>query len=413
MHSNNNISSPINILFTHYGDDWIRGSERCLLDLIIHLDENKFKAILWCNQPSLEKKAQQLGIEVYRSEFPILMGWSVPRFNLIGFFRLIREANKIIKSHKIQIIHSNSAAPCQWLNFSARYCAIPLIVHLHSEYQLRDRLSLGVYHCTQIVGVSKYVVDHLLDDHMPPIQTMVISNGIDTQKLLAQPSLNIRSKFNIHDGDFVLASVGSLIHRKGIDLLIQCIANLKKQRIPAHLIIIGSGPEYENLCKLRDSLNLQKNVSFIGESEQVLGLLKGSADLFVSAVREEAFGLVFAEASLAGLSIVAPATGGITDVVIHGHTGTLYPEGNITALCKAIVQCYFHPQRCISEGKKGQQRVLQHFTIERNCQQFESLYQQLLKQHISPSIFVQCHALYSLLLTAYKRRTHKEIAHER
>jgi glycosyltransferase involved in cell wall biosynthesis len=412
MQSNKAISSPINILFTHYGDDGIRSSERYLLDLITHLDKNKFKATLWCNQPRLEKEAQQLGIQVYRSEFPILMGWAAPRFNLGGFFRLITEANKIIKSHQIQLIHANSATPCQWLNFAARHNAIPLLVHLHSGYQLRDRLSLGLYHSTHIVGVSKHVIAPLLDDNMPVQQTKVILNGIDTQKSLSQPSQNIREQFNINHGDFVLVSVGSLLHRKGFDLLIRTIANLQSQEIPAHLIIIGLGPEYRNLCQLRDDLNLQKHVTFIGEVEQVVGLLKGTADLFVSAAREEAFGLVFAEASLVGLSIVAPATGCIPDIVINGHTGTLFPKGNVTALNKAIVQCYFHPQRCIEEGKNGQQWVQQHFSIQRNCLQFENLYQQLLKKPISPSFFTQCRSIYSSLINAYKRRSHKGVIHE-
>ena len=68
---------------------------------------------------------------------------------------------------------------------------------------------------------------------------------------------------------------------------------------------------------------LQNKVSLIGERDNAIGILRGTADLFVSAAREEAFGLVFAEASLAGLAIVAPNVGGISDVVVDKKSGLL------------------------------------------------------------------------------------------
>lgn len=376
MHKQTEASLPKTILYTHYGDDWIRGSERCLLDLIKHLDKSKFKAVLWCNQPIMVEAAKALEIEVYCSDFPLLFGWSMPRFDLLGFTGLIKEAIKIIDKHDVKLIHANSAAPCQWLTFASQKSKVPLICHMHSIYQLRDRLSLGLYQTQMAVGVSQYVIAPLIKDNKPINEMTVIANGIDTERLLNQEIIDLREELNIDSNSFVLACLGSLIHRKGVDLLIEATAQLLKKGIPVHLLVIGEGPEKENLKQQLIQLKLEKHVSLLGECENAVGLLRGSADLFVSAAREEAFGLVFAEASLAGLAIVAPKTGGIPDVVIDNKSGLLIPTEDVTSLVVAIERLYVDTPLRQQMEKAGLQHIYEHFTIEKNCQKFQSLYEQ-------------------------------------
>lgn len=390
-------TAPINILFTHYGDDWIRGSERCLLDLLQHIDKTQFNPVLWCNQSLMADAAKAQGIKVYCSAFPLLLGWQAPRFNIAGFWGLIRQAKKIIKEQNISLIHANSAAPCQWLIFASQSANVPLICHMHSIYQLRDRLTLGLYQTDLVVGVSQYVVDPLLRDKKPRHEVSVIANGIDSQRLLAQQVTDLRSELNINNGDFVIATLGSLIHRKGVDLLIEAAAKLRQKEDIIHLLVLGDGPEHDNLQAQIKALNMQQHVTLLGECKHAVGVLRGTADLFVSAAREEAFGLVFAEASLAGLAIVAPKTGGIPDVVIDHKTGLLVAEQDVDALVQAIEELYHSPNTCEEMAKAGQQHVLEHFTIEKNCQTFQTLYLQCLKnKHFKKSLprflgsFIHC-----------------------
>src|SRR5947209_17729940 len=61
--------SPVPILITHYGADWIRGSETLLLDLLHHLDAAKFKPIVWCNGKAMQQAVAALVCTVYRSNF--------------------------------------------------------------------------------------------------------------------------------------------------------------------------------------------------------------------------------------------------------------------------------------------------------------------------------------------------------
>ena len=392
-------NTPIKkILFTHYGDNWIRGSERCLLDLMQHINQQKYKPILWCNQPIMQLHAEALGIEVYRTDFSILLGWQAPRFNVLQFISLIKQAKQLITELEIDLVHANSAAPCQWLNIATRTCHVPLLCQMHAIYPLRDRLTLGLYQVSKVVAVSEYVMTPFYQDNQPVQRRQVITNGIDNQLLLAMPLANLRPKLSISSEAFVIAAVGSLIRRKGMDLIIDALALLIKKQIPIHLLIIGDGPEKKALNKQIQQLGLQQHVSLLGERNNVMGILRGTVDLFVSGAREEAFGLVFAEASLAGLAVIGPNIGGISEVVKHNQTGLLVEPENSVLLSEAIRKVYDSPNLAHRLGIKGQQHILDNFTITQNAQNFEQTYQQLLNQ---PEVFTPWYKNGSVLRSIY------------
>lgn len=408
----NSNQQPICILFTHYGDNWIRGSERCLLDLLCNIDTTKFTPILWCNQGIMEQEAKKLGIKVYRNDFSLLLGWNAPRFNVAAFIGLIKQALTLIDKHQIKLIHANSAAPCQWLNFAARQRHLPLICHLHSIYQLRDRLTLGLYQVTMAVGVSQYVLEDLHKDKMPRTRTRVIANGIDKQKLQAQETTQMDKELAIRESEFVITTVGSLIYRKGVDLIISAVAQLIKNELPIHLLIIGDGPEKSNLEQQVKYLGLEQKVTMLGEQDNVFAILRDNTDLFITAAREEAFGLVSAEASLAGLPVIATAVGGIPDVVIDGKTGVLVKSEDDGALVHAITDLYFNPSLCDAMGKAGYQHISNKFTIDHNCQRFEDLYQNMLSRPVKQIPWYKNWSFNLSLQSAYKRLIEREANNE-
>lgn len=364
---------PTPILFTHYGDEWIRGSERCLLDLLLHLDRNKYTPIVWCNSSMMADHVAACGITVYQDKFPLLCGWKTPYFDLISFIKLIRKGIQLIDKHNIKILHANSAAPNQWLNFISRVRSTPLVAHLHARYQLRDRISLGLHHVPMVVGVSKPVIDSITGN-----QRRVIANGIDCNRLDKQPNIDLRKQLGIDSNDCLIATTGSLIKRKGIDLIIDSVKQLKHRSVPIRLVVIGEGEQRNNIEQQIKNLGLCDTVFLLGEQSNVVGLLRNNVDIFVSAAREEVFGLVLAEAGLAGMSVIAPNIGGIPSVIKDGVTGILVEPENPDILADAINTLYKNPKLRIQLGNAGRKHVLENFTIERNVNEFERLYRFLL-----------------------------------
>ncbi|MDJ0450429.1 glycosyltransferase family 4 protein [Methylocystis sp. JR02] len=100
--------------------------------------------------------------------------------------------------------------------------------------------------------------------------------------------------------------VGRLISHKGVDLLVRAISRLEAERPNIRVLIIGTGPEEKRLIQMTASLDLSKNILFLGQidaNERVFALMKSSSVLALPS-RREGFGLVALEANAAGIPVV-------------------------------------------------------------------------------------------------------------
>ncbi|MDP2561325.1 glycosyltransferase family 4 protein [Psychrobium sp. 1_MG-2023] len=374
-------SKRVPILFVHYGEDWIRGSERCLLDLLKCLNKKTFKPIVWCNSQIMAAQVRRLGVTTYCQPFTLLLGWHKPFFDFNGFRQLIHRGETLVDRHHVKIIHSNSGGPCQWLNFVARKRQIPLLAHLHCRYPLRDRFTLGLHWVTKSIAVSQPIARQLLDDSVRKDRVEVISNGIDSARLCPEQVIDIRQLLGFDAGDIVLFSTGSLIERKGMDLIISAIGKARLQYPHIKLVIAGSGECHEQLCQQIEAFELQDSVFLLGERDDVPSLLQGGIDIFISGAREEVFGLVLAEAGLHGIPVIAPRVGGIPEVIQDGETGILVEPNDIMHLAQAIEKLVSRPNLRKQLGNAAKAYVEERFLIERNVAQFERCYCDLVKQH--------------------------------
>lgn len=381
------------ILFIHYGENWIRGSERCLLDLMQHLPAN-FQPILWCNQEIMQKEADALGIKTYKS--------SLSSLHLIKDFL---SGCQLVRQHRINLIHANNAAPVWLSTLLARNFHLPMMVHLHSLYPLYQRWFFGLPLVSMAVGVSNAVTNQLLNDGFSPHHVTKISNGIDTQLLEYQRATPLKKSLGLKKSDYLMVTVGSLIHRKGVDNLLQVLYLFAQESRPIHLAILGDGPDKQKLITLSKKLGVSHRVHFCGEQTQVVAQMKNSADLFVSATREDVFGLVFTEAGVAKLPVVAPDVGGISEVVNHEHNGLLYQEGNINQLYHSIKRCYLNPEFSKSLAHAGYRRAHQHFDIQKNASKMSAIYSELLAPEYRQTPFNYVPKFHQLVI-AFRHAAH-------
>lgn len=372
-----------NILFVHYGDNWIRGSEACLINLIASLNKAKFRPVVWSNCEPLVEHFKKQSIPTVYTPFKLLLGWSVPRFNLYQWGVQLKQAVSLIKQHDIDIVHINSGAPCQWMCIAAKLCGVPVVTQLHSDYQLRDRFTLCLHLSPNIACVSHDISKGLLDDGYPQDQLCVIHNGVVQHRTTNR---DVRAELNIPQSSFVFITVGSLIVRKGVDLIIQSLNRIQGEK-DAHLVVIGDGEDRHNLVALVNDLGLTCKVHFVGEREDVADWLCSNVDAFISGARYEAFGLVLAEAGLAKLPVIAPRVGGIPEFIQHNRTGLLFdPSNPIDEMCHQMARLM--SDAALRTDLSTQLYHLSHskLTVEANTQQFEHLYRKVIRKNDSSSL---------------------------
>lgn len=159
---------------------------------------------------------------------------------------------------------------------------------------------------------------------------ITIYNGVNHRKLVAAYGRDaMREQLGIKADDFVLLSIGNLVKRKGIDVVMRAAISQMQQGAALSHVIIGRGVQADALKQLAAESGFGDRFHFI-ESAENLADYYAMADLFalVSTTdwrtqQTEGFGIVYAEAMAMGLPVIGGGSSGTTSVVQHGFTGFL------------------------------------------------------------------------------------------
>jgi len=144
------------------------------------------------------------------------------------------------------------------------------------------------------IAVSEKTRQDLLNMGIDNIE--LIPNGVDLKKIKKIEPSSLES-------DVIFA--GRLLKHKNIDILIKAISILKKEYSDIKCIIIGEGPEKENLKGITRQLNLEDNIHFLPflGYDELIAHMK-SSKVFVLPSTREGFGMVAIEANAAGLPVI-------------------------------------------------------------------------------------------------------------
>lgn len=172
---------------------------------------------------------------------------------------------------------------------------------------------------------------------------------------------------------------GRLVREKGIEVLLHALAQVHGDW---SLKILGSGPLSDSLPKLAQSLGIAARVHFApwvssGEMPQFYNSLDV---LVVPSLTQpnwkEQFGRVLMEAMACGIPVIGSDSGEIPNVI--GDAGIIVPEGDATALARALDTLTQNPSQRQTLGAKGRTRALTLFSQQRVVDDTYALYQQLM-----------------------------------
>lgn len=139
-------------------------------------------------------------------------------------------------------------------------------------------------------------------------------------------------------------ATGSLIYRKGFDLLAKAFGTLHLPKDKWELTIIGEGTERANLQKQIETAGFSNNIHLVGSKNKIeIVKILNESDVFVLPSRNETFGVVYIEAMACGLPVIATPCGGPEEFV-NEKNGLLVPVDDVEALAKAIQYMYEHHQ---------------------------------------------------------------------
>lgn len=149
---------------------------------------------------------------------------------------------------------------------------------------------------------------------------------------------SIRANLDIPDTATAFLYCGQLIHRKGVDVLLQAHALLQKQATGSILILSGDGPEQSRFRSLAATLGISAVVRFAGFAQpRHLPHYFAAADALVLPSRKEGWGVVVSEGMTAGLPVIASdQVNAALELVEDGVSGFICPVGDANRLMQAM-----------------------------------------------------------------------------
>jgi len=292
----------------------------------------------------------------FLSRLPLLNQWAVVR-------SLERRLAEVVKQVKPDILHAHSPA----LNGIAavrvaRHLGYPLLYEIRAFWE-----DAAVDHGTSKEGGVRYRMTRALESYVikkadyvtticEGLRRDIIERGVSEDKVVVIPNAVDLDKFSLSvsrdddllnqlglTGKTVLGFIGSFYAYEGLPLLIRALPLIMAKNSNVRLLLVGGGPQDQQLKALTKSLGLDDKVIFTGRvpHDQVQKYYD-MVDIFVyprlsMRLTELVTPLKPLEAMARGRLVVASDVGGHKELIDDGVTGVLFAAGDAQALAGAVL----------------------------------------------------------------------------
>lgn len=201
----------------------------------------------------------------------------------------------------------------------------------HAAKKIIEKIS-KVYgdSCSELIVPSQKTADALREYGISN-SIHVVGTGLQLEHF-SKDNINediihqIRDEYALSDR-FVVTFLGRIAPEKSVELLIEAMKGIHEKNSQICLMIVGGGPQLEELKELTHRLDLDDVVYFTGPKEsQLVPSYYHASHLFVSASITETQGLTFIEAMASGIPVLARHDKNLEGVIIDGRNGFFFND---------------------------------------------------------------------------------------
>jgi len=352
-----------------------RGGEQQTLYLASGLAARGHLARVLCQPGSeMSRRARESGLEVIEigmhGEGDVLAGWRIAR-------HVRREGYHIMHMHTS---HAHGLAIlASWFVRGPKR-----VVHRRVDFSIfRNRLRLSRFKyrlgVDRFVAISGAVKAAMLDDGLPADRISVVPSGIDPTRLdpTGETRESTRRSLGLDPTWPVVGCIAHLAWHKGQEFLVRAAPRLFERVPEARVLIIGEGERRGLLENEIRSLGVGEQVILTGFRPDVPALLRALEVLAMPSVME-GLNTTLLDAQCVALPVVASRVGGIPEAVKDGEGGVLVPPRDPEALADALADLLLDADRRRELGRRGRERVLETFSVDRMVEGNLSVYRELL-----------------------------------
>ena len=396
------------ILILDTGKEW-GGGANSLLELLKRIDKSKyhFTALFYNNykkdaESDIKTEIEKLGMDfliLEQRKQPVIVkiAKELSRLTfspskrlkryfvfLIDYhFRIKQNAEKIselLKKLRIDLLYMNNQ-PSSNLEgiIASKMTEVPALQHSRIETTLNSFEVKAVnLWLKKMICVSEGVKNSFVRQGVDKSKCVVVYNGIAIETVPNASRQDIRKMWGISDKDILIGAVGSLIKRKRIiDLIVAIAMVVNRSEHPVKCMVIGKGPEKENLMVKVKERTLDSRIIFTGFQSDAISYIN-ALDIFVMPSEKEGLPRVILEAMLMGKPVIASDITGPSELVVDGETGFLVPVGKTETIAGAILRLIENPILRERMGEKAKERIIRNFPVEKYVNDVENVFAEVL-----------------------------------
>ncbi len=270
-------------------------------------------------------------------------GGIVSCFSATNNISILLQFQKVVsycKSNKIDIIHCH----LPWSGFLGRLVhsssGIPVI---YTEHNIQERYHKATKILNKItfnkqslaLGVSRDVTRSINENINPVIPVRTLLNGVNTAKFQKDNAKGriIKKQFNIPEEALVIGNIAVFRQQKCIPDWIKAFKEINKYYPEVYGLLVGAGPEEQEVRSLVEELDLKDKIKLAGLQEDTVAYFS-AMDIFMMSSQFEGLPIALLEAMSMKCAIVSTRAGGVVEVVNEGENGFLCDVGNWSCLAE-------------------------------------------------------------------------------
>ena len=286
------------------------------------------------------------------------------------------------------ILHSFLFGFDLFANMAARHAGVPVIISSRRQlatwkkprHLWMQRTANRYVDCivANSQAVARYAQEQEGDD---AAHYRVIPNGIIADDYLstANDLRLLRLRYSIPFNRHIIGIIANFSAVKDHALFVEIAIALLRRRADVHFLMVGSGPlvsEVEHRIATHNLSVCFTRVATLSEIPDLLLLM----DVFVLCSKVEGFPNAIMEAMAARKPVVAPAVGGIIELVKDGETGRLISSRDPEMFADAIAWCLDHQEEARAMGMRAGEYVRAELTVDKMVDRYHALYDELLRK---------------------------------
>ncbi|MFD9891905.1 glycosyltransferase family 4 protein [Amycolatopsis sp. NPDC059027] len=291
---------------------------------------------------------------------------------------VLRRAKQIMRARECEAVWFGAAAPLALLGHPLRRAGARRVLASTHGHEVGWSMLPGSRQALRRIGdtvdvvtyVSKYTRRRFAAAFGPMAGLELLPSGVDTSLYKPDPAAReeIRARYGLGDRPTVVC-VSRLVPRKGQDMLVCLLPELRKRIPGAALLLVGGGPYRKRLTQAAEALGVADDVVFTGSVPWAeLPAHYNAGDVFAMPARTrgkgldvEGLGIVYLEASATGLPVVAGSSGGAPEAVLDEVTGHVVDGRDGGQLLETLAALLADPVRARRMGVAGREWVAENW----------------------------------------------------